>query len=129
MIAGFRNTACVRETKRPIANLVSSRVPVVRPSKDEGTGQPGGQHFLQMGFQKLCLSEFAVTDSVHPQFAKHERLIAHQVLQSAQVTVKNLPIVQVYVECDEVSKRKIEIFRWRKISIRNQPLRIGLFRN
>ena len=50
-------------------------------------------------------------------------------LKPREVTTKLGSIVQIYVEGEDINKRKLQIFRRREVGVRNQSVRVTIFGN
>ncbi len=79
-----------------------------------------------MAGKKLGLFVLAVTKRVHAQLAQEQRAIAHEVLQTEQITLERLGVMEIDVEGGEVEKRKIEVLRRGIVGVGDQALRIDL---
>src|SRR5690348_6586524 len=82
-----------------------------------------------MPSEEIGLRQLAMPQRVHAELANNRRLVAHEVLQSAQVTAKDCAIVQIHVEHREIDKRKLQILRRWKIGVCQKRLWISLLRN
>src|SRR5256714_4478752 len=122
---GFLRFALARDqTERPIVDFLAAGKPFVGPGEENGPGQSAFDHAVDVPAEHLGLLVLAVADRVHPELAENERTILGEILETQEVTLERVLIVQVNVEAGEIAVLREEKFRGRIAGIRKENVRI-----
>src|SRR5438034_9665085 len=90
----------------PISDLLFAGVPFIGPGKENGASESTFDHAIDMPAQHFGLLVLAVPDRVHPEFAKDERTIFDQILQTKEIAIEIALLMKIIVII-----KKIDVFR------------------
>src|SRR5258708_330440 len=119
--SGFGRAVAPRKAKIPIVNVESAAVPFVGPTKYESSRAAGCIRAAYQPVKRMRLFGLTVTPAVQPNLGENQGTLARQILQPCEITLPWLPRFQIDVETNQIEKGKVQIFRGRKVHIRNQP--------
>ena len=97
----------------PIADFLSTGKPFVRPGKKNRAGKTAFHHAIDMPAEHFSLLVLRMPDRIQAEFAKDQRTLFRQILQTQQVAFEIALIVQVNIETGKIDVLRQEIFgRW-----------------
>src|SRR5881398_2159044 len=97
----------------PISNLLFAGVPFVSPGKENGASESTFDDAIDVPAQHFGLLILAVPDRIHSEFAKDERTIFDEILQTKEITLEIALLMQINVEA-----KKIDVLREQEFSRR-----------
>src|SRR5882724_8604973 len=110
-------------SKCPIGDFLITRVPLVGPGKKHGSGEAAAHDAVNMPAEHLGLLLLRMPDCVHAELTQNERTLFRQILQTQQVLLEVVLIVQVNVEAKKIEILRQQIFGWWISRVRKQNIR------
>src|SRR6478672_12045014 len=105
------------ESESPVADLLPAGEPFVGPGEQYRSGEAALHHAVDVPAEHLGLLVLRMADRVHSEFPKDERTIFGKILETEQVALERVLVVQVNVEAGEVAILRQKEFRWRKAGV------------
>ena len=97
-------------------------MPFVGPGEDERTRAARRERGRDLPAERGRLAVFAVSAAVEPDLGHHERTVLRHVLQTSEIGVEPVALLEKDVETHKVEEGQLEIFRRRVVDVGDESL-------